>query len=88
MKKSRAFKAFYSYTALLGKIPSCFRNGAHTASCQSLAADVDVHRQAQNASSLEVRANKTQHRREKLGSDQRILAQNLFLLKREERASS
>lgn len=83
-KKSRAFKTFYSYKALLGKIPSCLRNGAHTATCQSLAADVVVHRQAQNASALEVTANKTQHRKGKLGSDQRILAQSLFLLKRKE----
>lgn len=86
MEKSRAFKTFYSYTALLGKIPACLRNGAHTAACQSLAAHVDVHRQAQNASALEVTASKTEHRRGKLGSDQRVLAQSLFLLKREERA--
>lgn len=58
------------------------RNGAHTAACQSLAAHVDVHRQAQNASSLEVTASKTEHRKGKLGSDQRVLAQSLFLLKR------
>lgn len=85
MEKSRAFKALYSCTALLGKIPSCLRNGARTAACQSLAADVDVHRQAQNASALEVTASKTEHRRGKLGSDQGILAQSLFLLNREER---
>lgn len=85
-KKSRAFKTLYSSPALLGKIPLHLRNGTCTAACQSLAADVGAHRQAQNASALEVTASETEHRRGNLGSDQTVLAQSLFLPKREERA--